>query len=91
MTDLATTLLLPGMFALKSATASLRYNILSKPSPERQSLLALLWILFQMALDSAEDSQEELFDLLRLRQLTLLLLELESLLKGVLLLLLRRR
>ena len=74
-----------------SATASLRYSLLSTTSPGRQSLLASLWILFQMALDSAENSPEELFDLLRLRLLTLLLLEPESLLKVVLLLLLRRR
>ena len=86
MTDLAATMLLSGMFALMSATASLRYSLLSGPSPGRQSLLASLWILFQMALDSAEDSPEELFDLLRLRLLTLLLLE-----PVVLLLLLRRR
>jgi len=89
MTNLATTLLLSGMFALMSATASLRYSLLSKPSPGRQSILAVLCISFQMALDSAEDSPEELFDQLRLRLLTLLLLELESLLKVVLPLLLR--
>ena len=91
MTDMTGTMLLSGMCALMSATASLRYSLLSTPSPGRQSLLASLWILFQMALDSAENSPEELFDLLRLRLLTLLLLEPESLLKVVLLLLLRRR